>query len=355
MPRFPDTLTQRLNVSLPIIQAPMAGSDSVALAVAVAKAGGLGSLACALMTPEQVRDAVARFRSATRAPLNLNFFCHDMPPPDTASEQAWRERLAPYYAEFGIDADALPQPALRMPFDAAMCAAFEDIRPEIVSFHFGLPTPELLKRVKATGAHVLASATSVREAVWLETHGCDVVIAQGAEAGGHRGMFLETDPAQQVGTLALVPQIVDAVKVPVIAAGGIADGRGIAAAFMLGASAVQLGTVYLFCPEANVSPLYRERLNTLGAAETVITNVFSGRPARGIVNRFVAEAGAIAADAPAFPYAASAVAPLRSASERNNSTDFMQMWAGQSAALSEALPARDLTLKLAGQARELLR
>ena len=344
---------EALGIGLPVIQAPMAGNDTAELAAAVTSAGGLGSLACALLTPPQIASAVEIIRQQTKGPVNLNFFCHAMAAPDEAAEAAWRKRLAPYYAELGLDAEKIETPPLRRSFDEAACALVEDLKPEVVSFHFGLPDDALLARVKRTGAKVLSSATSVAEARWLVARGCDLIIAQGIEAGGHRAMFLEADPARQVGTMALVPQIVDAVDVPVIAAGGIADARGIVAALALGASAVQLGTAFLFCPEAKVSPLYRAALVDAGTRATVVTNVFSGRPARGFANRIVEEVGPLSADAPAFPYAATQIAPLRVASEKAGLHDFMQMWAGEAVALGRPEPAGALTRRLAAEAQAL--
>jgi len=337
-------MSELFGVEVPILLAPMAGAGSSALAIAVARGGGLGALPCAMLSHEQIRAEVRAFRAAVRRPLNLNFFCHAPPAADAERERKWRERLAPYYAELGIDpAAAAPVPS-RAPFDAALCALVEELRPEVVSFHFGLPAADRLARVKATGAKVLASATTVAEAVWLERAGCDAIVAQGAEAGGHRGTFLDGDVATQVGTMALVPQVVDAVRVPVIAAGGIGDARGLAAAFALGASAVQLGTAYLFCPEATISPVYREALRRAGP--TAVTNVFTGRPARGFVNRLVREVGPISDRAPPFPLAGGAVAPLRQADPAN----FGPLWSGQAAALGRELPAEELTRRLAEEA-----
>lgn len=323
----------RLRLTLPIVQAPMAGAQGVGLAVAVSQAGGLGSLPCAMLTEDQVAEQVAAFRAASAGPLNLNFFCHQPPSPDGAREQAWRDRLAPYYRELQID-PAAPIPASsRAPFNERFCAVVEAVRPEVVSFHFGLPDPALLARVKATGAVVFSSATTVAEAVWLEQHGCDVVIAQGAEAGGHRAIFLGDNVHTQPGLFALLPQVVDAVKLPVIAAGGIADTRGVAAALALGASAVQIGTAYLFCPEATVSAVHRTALLTARDDQTALTNLFTGRPARGLMNRVMRELGPLSDLAPAFPTAGGALAPLRAATEAQGRSDFMPLWAGQAAAL----------------------
>jgi len=348
MKKWPSTRIQDLlGIELPIIQAPMAGADSPELAAEVSEAGGLGSLACPLLTHDQIRESLTEIRKRTSKPFNLNFFSHRSPQSNPSHEKNWLAHLKKFHLELGLDVDALPSGPTRAPFDENFCALVEELRPKIVSFHFGLPDQALVQRLKKAGILILSSATSVQEARWLEDRGCDAIIAQGSEAGGHRGMFLNTDIATQVGTMALVPQIVDAVKVPVIAAGGIADSRGIAASFALGASAVQLGTAYLFCPEAHVSPLYREALRNVRDDQTALTNIFSGRAARGIVNRFVNEVGPMSALAPEFPLASSAVAPLRKKSEAQGSTDFMQMWAGQSAHLCREMPAGQLTRILA--------
>lgn len=352
---WPDKrIIEMLGIDLPIIQAPMAGAGGTELAAAVATAGGLGSLPGALVTPDDLRNQIGIFRQATSAPVNVNFFCHVPPEPDPERDAMWQKRLAPYYSEFDLDPDRPAPTSNRAPFDDAFCTILEELRPEIVSFHFGLPEAALLDRVAATGARILSSATTVEEARWLETRGCHAIIAQGCEAGGHRGMFRTDDVATQIGTLSLVPQVVDAVRVPIIAAGGIADGRGIAAAFMLGASAVQIGTAYLFTPEATVAQPHRDALAAGSTRETALTNVFTGRPARSVVNRVMREVGPMAPDAPPFPLAGGALAPLRSASEPHGSEDFMSLWSGQSAGLCHSMPAHDLTRHLADQALELL-
>jgi nitronate monooxygenase len=339
-----------LGIELPIIQAPMAGPVFSEMVIAVSEAGGLGSLPCAMLSAEQARDEMKVIRQGTTRPINVNFFCHRPPRVDPDREAAWRRRLERYYVELGVDPKAPVPSSGRTPFDGAMCDLVLDFRPEVVSFHFGLPGRDLLARVKATGAKVLSSATSVDEARWLEGEGCDAIIAQGYEAGGHRGMFLTDDISTQVGTMALVPQVVDAVRVPVIAAGGIADARGIVAAFALGASAVQIGTAYLFCPEAKVGAVHRRALEGAKDNETVLTNVFTGRPARGIVNRLVREVGPVSDLAPEFPLAGGAVAPLRSRSEADGSGDFVPLWSGQAARLCRELPAGELTRRLAAGA-----
>jgi nitronate monooxygenase len=337
----------RLGIDLPIIQAPMAGVQDSALAIAVSNVGGLGSLPGAMLDKVALRAELEAIRAGTSQPYNVNFFCHTAPAPDPVSEQAWRECLAPYYREFGIDADAIPTTgARRRPFDHAVADVIEPFCPPIVSFHFGLPSSDLVARVKAWGAFVLSSATTVAEARWLEARGADAVIAQGLEAGGHRGHFLSQDVTLQFGTFALVPRIVDAVRIPVIAAGGIADRRGVAAAFALGASAVQVGSAYLLCPEATTSPLHRAALMSEAASHTALTNLFSGGLARGIVNRLMREIGPVNALAPPFPLGGAAVAALRSAAERAGKGDFSPLWAGQSAFESRQMGAAVLTRDL---------
>lgn len=339
-----------LGIDLPIIQAPMAGPVFSDMVIAVAEAGGLGSLPCALMDAQQVRKELGVIRLRTDRPINVNFFCHRPPQTDPVREARWRERLKPYYVEFGLDPDAPVPPSHRAPFDDELCGLVEELRPQVVSFHFGLPEARLLERVRSTGAKILSSATTVAEARWLEDRGCDAIIAQGSEAGGHRGLFLGEDISTQPGTFALVPQVVDTVKVPVIAAGGIADARGIVAAFALGASAVQIGTAYLFTPEARISAPHRAALRSGRADETALTNLFTGRPARGIVNRLMRELGPVDKAAPAFPLAGGSLAPLRKASEEAGSGDFMSLWAGEAARLCRELPAGELTRRLAVEA-----
>ncbi len=352
---WPDRrLLELFRIELPIVQAPMAGAIDAALAIAVARAGGLGSLPCAMLSPDKAREQVNIVRQQVSAPVNMNFFAHTATTPEPAREAAWRDRLAPYYKELGLD-PAMPVPqAARAPFDAAMCELVEELKPEIVSFHFGLPEAALLARVKAAGCVVIASATIVEEAKWLEARGVDAIIAQGAESGGHRSMFLTDDIATQPGTFALVPQVVDAVRVPVIAAGGIADGRGIAAAFALGAAGVQIGTAYLRTPESRVSAIIRAGLAAAGDHSTTITNVMTGRPARGVVNRAMRELGPVAAEHPGFPHTAAGFGPLKAAAEKLGQADFTNVWAGQAVAFGRELPAGELTRELAAAALQRL-
>lgn len=347
-------LTDLFKIEHPILLAPMAGAMDVDLAVAVAEGGGLASLPCAMLTPDKMREQVGQFRARTKRPINLNFFCHVAPVPNNAREHEWRERFKPYYRELGIDPAAPVPTSNRAPFDAALCAAVEELKPEVVSFHFGLPAPPLLSRVKAAGCVVLSSATTVAEARWLEQRGADAIVAQGLEAGGHRGMFLSEEVAMQPGTFALVPQVVDAVRVPVIAAGAVTDARGMAAALMLGAAGVQVGSAYLHCPESKISAPHRAALKDAHDDGTAVTNVMTGRPARGIVNRVIRELGPLSRGVPEFPLAAAALGPLRARAESQGSGDFSPMWAGQAAALGRALPAAELTRVLAEGAQALL-
>ena len=325
----------------------MAGSQGSALAIAVSGAGGLGALPCAMLGVEAMRKELEAIRAATTRPVNVNFFCHRPPTPNAERDAAWRAALAPYFEEYGIDPDAAPAGPARIPFDAAAADALADFRPAVVSFHFGLPSAELVARVREWSAKVLSSATTVEEARWLEARGVDAVIAQGIEAGGHRGNFLSGDVSSQLGTLALLPQIVAAVGVPVIAAGGIADASSVAAAFALGAAGVQVGTSYLLCPDATTSAVHRAALASDAARTTAITNVITGRPARGIVNRVMRELGPMNDAAPEFPLAAAAMAPLRAKAESLGRGVFSPLWAGQNARECREVAAADLTRELA--------
>jgi nitronate monooxygenase len=343
------TLQRLLGIELPIVQAPMAGVQGSALAVAVSNAGGLGSLPCAMLDRDAIRSELTAITAQTNGPFNVNFFCHTPPTPSIERETLWRATLAPYYQEFGIDVASIPAGAGRTPLSSDAVDVLEAFRPRVVSFHFGLPSPELLARVRSWGSTILSSATTVDEALWLEAHGVHAVIAQGLEAGGHRGMFLSDDVSTQVGTLALLPQVVRAVRVPVIAAGGIADAHGVSAAMALGAAGVQIGTAYLCCREATTSAVHRAALMSEAARHTVLTNLFTGRPARGIVNRLIRELGPMSAAAPAFPLATAAIAPLRAAAEQQGSGDFSPLWSGQNASGCATVPAGELTRALAAR------
>jgi nitronate monooxygenase len=333
-------------IELPIIQAPMAGVQGSALAVAVSAAGGLGSLPCALLSLDVMRRELEAIAGATSRPFNVNFFCHAAPVPNLERESAWRRLLRPYYDELGIDPGSVDPVAARASFSHDAADVLSDLRPAVVSFHFGLPSDDLLQRVRAWGTTILASATTVDEARWLEARGVDAIIAQGLEAGGHRGHFLSDDLTRQVGTLVLVRQIVRAVAVPVIAAGGIADAPGVVAALALGAAGVQIGTAYLRCPEATTSAVHRAALASEAARHTALTNVFTGRPARAIVNRLMREIGPMSNMAPEFPLAGAAILPLRTRAEAQGTGDFSPLWAGQHAAGCKDIPAAELTREL---------
>ncbi|MEO5795833.1 MAG: nitronate monooxygenase [Rhodoferax sp.] len=340
-------LSELLGTPLPLIQAPMAGVQGSALAVAVSNAGGLGSLPAAMLGLEALQAELTRIQAQTTQPYNVNFFCHVPPLPDPAQDIRWHTALAPYYQEMGLELASITPGPGRMPFSAEAAHLLRAFKPPVLSFHFGLPSPALLEVVRSWGAKVLASATTVEEALWLQAQGVDAIIAQGLEAGGHRGHFLSDDLTRQMGTFALLPQIVRAVSVPVIAAGGIADAQGVAAAMALGAAGVQVGTAYLLCPEATTSAIHRAALQSEAAQHTALTNVFTGRPARGILNRVMREQGPISAAAPAFPLATAAMAPLRAAAEREGSGDFSPLWSGQNTSGCRALPAAELTRLLA--------
>ena len=342
------SLRRRLGIDHPIVQSPMAGAADSTLAIAVARSGGLGSLPCAIASPDAIQLELSAFRRAVEAPVNLNFFCHAAPRVDVSTSIRWSRRLDPLRRELGLPPAPAPEPqptraTIRpVPFGDDACRLIEQLRPEVVSFHFGLPRAALVERVRATGAIVLSSATSAEEGLWLEEHGCDVVIAQGLEAGGHRGMFLHDDISTQSGTLALVPALLDCVSVPVIAAGGIDGARNVAAVLSLGAAGVQMGTAFLRCPEATTTPLHRAALAASATYESVLTNVFTGRPARALVNRAVTELGPMSVDVPPFPIPVAAMAELRAAAEASGDDGFTPLWAGQSARFARAAPAGEL-------------
>ena len=338
-------LIERLGLPKPLLLAPMAGAGGVALAAAAMRGGAMGALPCAMIGVEEAAAQVAEVRAAVAGPLQLNVFCHADPPP--FDDAAWRALLRPYYAELDVGPPATPPPPRRA-FDDAQCALVERVRPEAVSFHFGLPAPDLLARVKTAGALVLASATTVAEGRWLAERGVDAVIAQGSEAGGHSGRFLDAHPSSRMTTFALVPLLADATGLPVIAAGGIGDGRAIAAAALLGAAAVQVGTAFLACPESLISAPHRALLGT--EAETVVANLFSGRPARGFANRITRELGPIRSEVPPFPHGGEALAELR----RVAPADFANLWAGQAAALARDEPAEAVARRLIAEAAGLL-
>ena len=356
-----------LGTRFPLIQAPMAGCQGSALAIAAGHSGALGSLPCAMLTTDALvaeLQILHAFRQQTGKSYNVNFFCHVPPAHDAAKDAAWRAALAPFYAQYGIDAATIPSDAGRTPFSAALADVLQEFKPPVVSFHFGLPEPDLLARVKSWGSMVMSTATTVAEARWLEARGVDIIIAQGLEAGGHRGVFLEHDTAYaglsgtwpedwqaelstQQGTFTLLPQIAAAVRVPVIAAGGIAQASGVRAAMALGAAGVQVGTAYMLCHEATTSPVHRAALTHSAAHpqshHTALTTLFTGRPARGMVNRLMRELGPLHRSAPPFPTATAAIAPLRAKAQALGLGDFSPLWSGQNASGCKNTSAAQIT------------
>ncbi|MEK8032205.1 nitronate monooxygenase [Ideonella sp. DXS29W] len=338
-------LAHWLGIRHPVLQAPMAGVQGHAMAAAVCHAGGLGSVPAAMLSPTALADELTALARATSAPYNVNFFCHTPPEADESREAAWRAALAPAYEEAGVDPGTITGGPGRAPFSHEIADIVEPFRPAVVSFHFGLPAADLLARVKAWGSKVLASATTVEEARWLEANGADAIIAQGLEAGGHRGHFLNEDLTVQLGSIALWPAVVQAVKLPVIAAGGIADSAGVRAAKALGVDGVQVGTSYMLCHEALTSPWHRAALQS--NAPTALTRLFTGRPARGIVNRLMRDLGPLNPVAPAFPLATGALAPLRAWAERQGRGDFTPLWSGQNRSGCRETSAAEVTQMLA--------
>lgn len=337
------TLSNLFGIQQSIIQAPMAGVQDSRLTIAVCQAGGLGSLPAAMLTPEALINELTRIHEATDRPYNVNFFCHPMPPTNTLLEQRWQRLLEPYYDELGIILDKSVTGTSRRPFDLETLQRLRDFRPPVVSFHFGLPDDALLDELRSWGTKILSSATTLEEALWLEQKGVDAVIAQGLEAGGHRGLFLTDDLTTQQGLFTLLPQLVNQLNTPVIAAGGVASPAGVKAAMAMGAAGVQVGTSYLLCPEAKTSTLHRQALQSPDAVHTALTNLFSGRPARGIVNRIMRELGPMCANIPDFPLATSRVAPLRTAAEAQGQADFSPLWAGQNTTGCQTIPAEEMT------------
>jgi len=339
------SLNAILGTRVPLIQAPMAGVQDTALAIAVSAAGGLGSLPAAMLDGASLRQALQVLQSQD-APYNVNFFCHSTPAHTAEAESAWRAALQPYYQEFGVDPLTIATSAGRRPFDDEMAEVLEEFSPTMVSFHFGLPSKHLLSRVKARGAFVASSATTLNEAQWLVGNGADGVIAQGLEAGGHRGHFLDRDVALQSKMLDLLKQLTPHIRVPVIAAGGIADAQGVHTAMSAGAAGVQVGTTFLLCHEAKTSPLHRARLRDVHAP-TALTNLFTGGLARGMFNRVMQELGPQNAAAPMFPMATASMAPLRTKAEAQQRDDFTPLWSGMNRTGCAACSAADMVNKLA--------
>lgn len=337
-----------LPCKLPIVQAPMAGVQDSALAIAVSQAGGLGSLPCAMLTTAALTRELEKLRDAGVDAYNLNFFCHTDPTPDAHTDTIWRSALSPYFAEWGVDPDSPSNAPSRTPFSDESLETIRSFQPKVVSFHFGLPKVEWLDEIKSWGGQVWSSATTLHEAKWLIEHGADALIAQGVEAGGHRGMFLTQDLATQIETRDLLALIKGSCDIPVIAAGGISHPDQVASLLKAGAAATQVGTAYLCCHEAKTSALHRKLLLSPEAEHTQLTNLLSGRPARGMVNRLMRELGPISEIAPEFPLAGAALTKLRATAEKAGSTDFSPLWCGTDASGCREQSAADQTRWLAG-------
>jgi nitronate monooxygenase len=340
-------LTRALNIDFPIIQAPMAGATTPAMAAAAANAGALGSLGCAMMGAEAMAEELRAAQAGTNRSLNVNFFVHDRPVPDEDLNAEVAARLAPWYDRLGAGAVKAPADTTPM-FDKALCEAVIACGPTVASFHFGLPEAALVERLKAAGILILSSATSAEEASWLEDHGADIIVAQGAEAGGHNGWFLPRRGADLTGTMALVPRVVDAVSVPVVAAGGIADGRGVAAALMLGAAGVQVGTAFLATPECMSPEVHKQAVIAATGDDTMATRAYSGRLARGVANDFSREM-ASHADWPEFPMMNEATGPIRAASAKAGLPDAVALWSGQGAGLVRAETTSQVVARLVAE------
>jgi nitronate monooxygenase len=345
------SLPHGLGMSLPLIQAPMAGVQGAELAIAVSRAGGLGSLPCAMLSLEQLAQALESLRQSGVAHYNVNFFCHTESVVDPQTQAAWLQTLLPYYQALEVHPPGPIEAGSRRPFNQEALAVLQRYQPPVVSFHFGLPPADLLQAVRAWGAKIVCSATTLAEGEFLARQGVDAVIAQGLEAGGHRGIFLAADPIaalpEQMGLMALLPQLVKRLSVPVIAAGGIVQASTVRAVMAMGASAVQVGTSFLLCDEARTSPVHRAALQSQASAHTALTNLFTGRPARGIVNRLMRDLGPVYGGAPAFPLSTHALLPLRSRAEAMGCDDFSALWAGQNTSGCDTVSAATMTARLA--------
>tara|TARA_B100000315_G_scaffold83135_1_gene76108 strand:- start:566 stop:1603 length:1038 start_codon:yes stop_codon:yes gene_type:complete len=331
-----------LKTELAIIQAPMAGVQNAKLAVAVCEAGELGSLPCAMLSAELLKSELDYLSQHTDKPYNLNFFCHQTPDYTLAQQTAWHNLLTPYFDEFAVDVSQFTRNASRQPINQQIIDIIAPYAPAVVSFHFGLPSREIVSQIKAWGGTVLSSATTLDEARWLQTNGADAVIAQGIEAGGHRGHFLSMDLSLQPTTAQLVRECVE-LDIPVIAAGGICTAEDVAQYQALGVAAVQVGSAYLLCEEATTSALHREVLKTVAPDSTELTTLFSGRPARGISNRVMQELGAMPEQAPPFPYASIAMTALRAKAEAKGDSGFSPLWCGERFIVREGINAQQIT------------
>lgn len=338
------SLCALLGIRHPIIQAPMVGVSTPQLAAAVSEAGGLGSLGLGASTPAQARELIAQTRALTDKPFNLNLFCHVPATADVAREQAWLECLRPLFAEFTAEPPAqLREIYLSFLADPAMLEVLLEQRPAVVSFHFGLPPHAWIESLKAAGVRLLACVTTLEEARLAEVSGVDALVAQGIEAGGHRGVFVPEQGDIGLSTLALVRLLAQQSRLPIIAAGGIMDGAGIKAALALGAAGAQLGTAFVLCPESAANAAYRAALKGEKAAHTAITANISGRPARGLPNRLYGDLGAALPD---YPICYDAAKALHAAASAQGNHDFAAQWAGQGAPLARELPAGELVAAL---------
>lgn len=341
-------LMQRLALAYPIIQAPMAGGgDTPRLVAAVSNAGAIGFIGAAYLTPEQIHSAAAEVRAQTSRPFGINLFAPVPPGKPVEKPETMLARVAPFFAELGLPAPSLPKPAPSL--FAEQLAAALDCGAACFSFTFGDLSAEAVRAIKTRKIFMIGTATTVQEALTLEKSGADALIAQGSEAGGHRGTFAGDFDSGMVGGISLVPQVVDAVRIPVIASGGIMDGRGIVAALALGASSVQMGTAFLVCQESGISEAYREAILKAHEDQTRVTRAFSGRPARGIVNRFMSE---VEFDHPddeilPFPLQNALTRPLRTAAAKQGRAEFLSLWAGQGVRMARRQSAGELIERLA--------
>ena len=347
-------VTAALGIEHPILQAPMAGGPTTtALVAAVSSAGGLGSLGAAYLSPEKLREQVREIRTLTDRPFNVNLFVPSAFEVDNEGIERANALLVPYREELGIQFPAIPSSSFEEDFDDQLEVVIEE-RVPVFSFTFGSLSPEIVGRLKDGGAKVAGTATTVREGLRLEGDGVDIVVAQGSESGGHRGTFLGDFGDALIGTMALVPQMVDALAVPVVAAGGIMDGRGLAAALVLGAGAAQMGTAFLACEESGAHPEFKRAVLQAAEDETEVTRAFSGRPARGIKNRFLTEVGANEEALAPFPVQNALTRDVRAAAQEQDRPEFMSLWAGQAARLARRAAAADLVRETVEEAEAVL-
>ena len=347
------SLLEKIGITQPIVQAPMAGVSTPELAAAVCEAGALGSLGLAAVDAAGARAMIVQVRQRTARPLNVNLFVHTPAEPSPAREAAWLSAMAPLFREFGTEPPAALRPIYTSFLeDDAMLATLLEVRPQVVSFHFGLPQAERIGALKAAGCVLLATATSLPEAAAAKAAGMDAVVAQGWEAGGHRGVFDPDAPDDRLGTLALTRLLALRSGLPVIAAGGIMDGRAIRAALALGAEAAQLGTAFVGCPESSADAAYRRALGGPAAQHTVMTAALSGRPARGLPNRFTRWGEQVGLPHPGYPMTYDAGKALIAAAKAAGDDGFAAQWAGQAATLARAMPAAELVTTLVAEMAE---